>query len=73
MMKQQKTEAIKHDGLLTIAIGRSRHDKNWKNKEFLWSDLVQRLKKPKITDETLRNIKKCPKKTRTAVKMWGAL
>lgn len=63
MIKQQ-IKSIRHDGLLTIAIGRSRHDKNWKNKEVLWSDLVQRLKKPKITDETFAEYKKMPKKDR---------
>lgn len=61
-MKQQNAKAIQHDGLLTIAIGRSRHDTSWKNKEMLWSDLLKRLADPRVTDETFNEYKKMSKK-----------
>lgn len=36
-----------------IAIGKSRHDKIWVNKEFTWSEFTQRLKKTTKTHETI--------------------
>jgi putative DNA primase/helicase len=42
---------MKYDGTVEIAIGRSRLEKKWKNKEMLWSELVNRLKKTHRTHE----------------------
>ena len=36
--------SLKHDGSITIAVGRSRKETNWKNKEMFWSELVLRLR-----------------------------
>lgn len=44
---------IKHDGSLCIATGRSRMEKNWKNKTFTWSQLLAKLKNPTRTQETI--------------------
>lgn len=43
---------IKHDDTLEIATGRSRKELAWKNKEWLWSDLVKKLSKTHFTAET---------------------
>jgi len=43
---------IEHNGLLSIATGRSRFEKTWKNQEILWSDLVLRLSQTHRTAET---------------------
>lgn len=70
-MKLNKPKSIQHDGLITIAIGRSRKETNWKNKELLWSDLVKRLEKPKITDETFEEYKNLPKSKKDQIKDVG--
>lgn len=43
MVDPKTSPAIKHDGVLTIATGRSRKETEWKNREMLWSDLVKKL------------------------------
>ena len=43
---------ITHDHRLDIAIGKSRREMNWKNKEWLWSDLVKRVSVTHRTAET---------------------
>ena len=44
--------ALQYDGLVTIATGSSRRSTNWKNKEILWSELVDKLGKVTRTQET---------------------
>lgn len=44
--------SLKHDGVLTIATGRSRKELEWKNREMLWSDLIKRLSKTVRTQFT---------------------
>lgn len=41
-----------HDGLINIAVGRSRKETQWKNKELLWSGLVAQLADTHRTAET---------------------
>jgi putative DNA primase/helicase len=41
-----------HDGPLDLATGRSRTETNWRNKEWLWSALVDRLRTTHRTAET---------------------
>lgn len=36
---------IKHDGVFDIAIGRSRRETHWRNKEMSWSDFLKRIRK----------------------------
>ena len=43
---------MKHDGVLTIATGRSRNETNWKPERMTWEGLVDRLSRPVITKET---------------------
>ena len=43
---------ITHDHRLDIALGKSRREMNWKNKEWLWSDLVKRVSVTHRTAET---------------------
>lgn len=44
--------ALKYDGNIDIATGRSRHESNWKNKQILWSELVKKVSKTHRTAET---------------------
>jgi predicted P-loop ATPase len=42
---------VQHDGLIDIATGRSRKETNWKNREVLWSEIVEKLKTTHRTAE----------------------
>ena len=41
-----------HDGKLDIAIGLSSNSRVWKNQKLNWSQIVDKLSKPVITNET---------------------
>lgn len=45
---------IVHDGPLSIATGKSRMDKNWKNRAMTWSSLLKRLQNATRTQETIK-------------------
>lgn len=45
---------LKHDGLLDLAIGKTRKETNWKNKELHWSEFVKKLSKTHYTAETYK-------------------
>lgn len=62
---------FKHDERLTIAVGRSRMDKKWKNKEITWSDLVCRLRETRRTSETITAYKKLSKTEQSQIKDVG--
>lgn len=47
-------ESIKHDGSLNIATGLNAQSKVWKNKKVQWSQLVNKLAEPTITNETYK-------------------
>jgi len=49
---EQYKKRLKHDGSLTVATGKSRHEKNWKNKNLTWSTLLAKLESPVVTAET---------------------
>lgn len=52
LRKMSETIHLKNDGLLDIATGRSREEKNWRNKEMLLSELFNRLSQTHRTAET---------------------
>ncbi|MEY8304868.1 hypothetical protein [Anaerosalibacter bizertensis] len=66
-----KEPKLKHDGVLTIATGRSRKEMNWKNREMLWSELVDKLSSTIRTYETYEEYKKLSKSKRDEVKDVG--
>lgn len=43
---------IKHDGPLDIAVGKSRREINWKNREWLWSRFIEKVSTTHRTAET---------------------
>jgi predicted P-loop ATPase len=63
--------SLKHDGMLTIATGRNRKEINWKNKEMLWSQMVQRLSRTVRTHETYEEYKKLSKSKQDEIKDVG--
>lgn len=46
--------SIKNDRKLAIATATSRHAKKWKNKEILWSDFLDMLAHPTVTQESFK-------------------
>lgn len=45
---------VKFNGKLDIATGMSARSKTWKNRQWQWSELVDRLAETQVTNETLR-------------------
>lgn len=43
---------LTHDGQIDIAVGKSRKETNWRNKELLWSELLDKLSVTHRTAET---------------------
>ena len=66
-----KEPKLKHDGVLTIATGRSRKEMNWKNREMLWSELVEKLSSTTRTYETYEEYKKLSKSKKDEIKDVG--
>ena len=66
-----KEPKLKHDGVLTIATGRSRKEMNWKNREMLWSELVDKLSSTIRTYETYEEYKKLSKSKKDEIKDVG--
>lgn len=62
---------IKHDGVLTIATGRSRKETEWKNREMLWSELAERLSRTVRTSETQAEYRQLPKTLKDEIKDVG--
>lgn len=62
---------MKYNGKLDIATGKSRHTKQWKNEEILWSALLEKLKATKRTDETCREYKTAGKARQDEIKDVG--
>ena len=60
----QKIIKIKYDGSITLAIGKSRHEKHWKNKNILYSGLIEKL-------SNTAEYKKMPKSERDRIKDVG--
>lgn len=63
---------IKHDGEIAVAVGRSRFEKDWKNKQMLWSELVGKLSQTTRTRETLAEFSAMSKPEQDKLKDVGA-
>ncbi len=64
--------SLRHDGQLAVATGRSRFEKEWKNKELPWSELVRKLSQTTRTRETLAEYGAMPKTEQDELKDVGA-
>lgn len=62
---------IKYDGSITIATGKSKKETHWKNKNLLYSALVEKLSHTTRTPETYAEYKKMPKSERDRIKDVG--
>lgn len=63
--------SVKNDGIITIAIGKSRKETRWKNKELLWSELIDKLSSTVRTHETYEEYKKLSKSEQDNIKDVG--
>lgn len=62
---------IKHDGTLSIALGASRKEVHWKNREMLWSELLDKLSVTQRTHETYAEYMKATKTRQDEIKDVG--
>lgn len=62
---------IKNDGSVALATGSNKWTKQWKNKTFQWSTLVEKLSNTTRTPETQAEFKKLPKGERDNIKDVG--
>ena len=72
MKQPEKNIKLAYNGEIHLAIGTSKTEKNWKNRQMAWSDFIQRLKTPTVTQETVEDYKKMPKSKQGEVKDVGA-
>jgi len=72
-MKAEPTTkiSIKHDGELSIAVGTSRKETHWKNKQTTWSELLLKLSQTLRTKETFSEYKRMTKDRQSEVKDVG--
>ena len=62
---------LKNNPTVWIAEGQSRFSTNWKNKKISWAELLGRLQKPTITQETQAEYLKMSKSQQDAIKDVG--
>lgn len=62
---------IMHDGSLSISTGASRKELHWKNREVLWSELLDKLSKTTRTHETFAEYMKASKARQDEIKDVG--
>ena len=53
-------KGLKNDKEIWIAVGKSRSDKKWQNKEMKWSVFLRRFKEPTRTQESYKDFIKMP-------------
>ena len=69
--KTEDKPKIKYDGSIAIATGKSRKETHWKNKNILWSELVDKLSNTTRTPETYAEYKKMAKTEKDRIKDVG--
>lgn len=62
---------LKYDGEITIAVGKSRKEKNWKNKDIMWSELVEKLSNTTRTAESSNEYASSTKSRQAEIKDIG--
>ena len=71
-MEQPKVAPkLKYDGEIKLAIGSSKTERKWKNREQSWSEFLLGLNTPTVTQETVTDYKKMPKSQQDAIKDVG--
>jgi len=65
------SDKLRFNGDINLSVGRSRLDKEWHNETMSWSELVDRLQKPTITQEHYAEYMKLSKGKRDDIKDVG--
>lgn len=65
------TNKLQHDGEVQVAIGRSRKETKWKNKNMQWSEIVEKLATVTRTRETYAQYKRMTRDEKAAIKDVG--
>lgn len=60
-----------YDGKLDIATGMSAKSKSWKNRQWTWKELVERLSQSQTTNETLKEFLAAPREEQSKIKDVG--
>ncbi|WP_346962336.1 virulence-associated E family protein [Clostridium sp.] len=71
-MKENNIQgSLKYEGSLTLAIGKSRRDKQWNNVDITWSQLIEKLSSTVYASETFEEYKNSPKDLQDNIKDVG--
>lgn len=62
---------IKYDNEIAIALGKSRKEMQWKNRDIMWSLFIQKLSETHKTHETLAEYLKSDKSRQDEIKDIG--
>lgn len=62
---------LQNEAILKVSLGNSRFEKQWKNVQTPWSELVERITQPLYTAETFAQYKQMTKKQQTEIKDVG--
>lgn len=62
---------MEHDGVISIATGHSAGSLKWSNKQWKWSDFVERLKTTRHTEETFKEFMAASKEDQSRIKDIG--
>lgn len=62
---------LKHDFIIDLATGHSRTSKKWRNRQWKWSELLERCKEPRRTDETAAEYARMTREEQSNVKDVG--
>lgn len=67
----REKKKVQYDGMLPLAVGKSRTEKKWKNKKVAWSQILGKLKEPVRTQETYGEYMKMAKGRQDQIKDVG--
>lgn len=71
-MKEKNIQgSLKYEGSLTLAVGKSRRDKQWNNVHVTWGQLIEKLSSTVYTSETLDEYRNSPKDLQDNIKDVG--
>ena len=62
---------MKHNKELSITIGGSRKETNWKPQRIMWQEFVERLRTPVESEETQEEYKRLTKAQQDDLKAWA--
>ncbi|MFD2305146.1 DNA primase family protein [Enterococcus termitis] len=69
--KDEITPQVSFDGELNLSLASTKTEKRWKNRTMKWSEFLQRLQTPTITQETAADYAAMPKSRRDDIKDVG--